>query len=90
MTGYETLVPIQSGSFTLWASLWVSIWSRFAFAGSVLCLSANKIQLRKMTAVQGHGKTESLLCLLTNRESSPVSQAVMWRWYQWVAKKAEN
>ena len=47
----------------------------FAFAGSVLYLCLNEIQLGKVAAVQWQGETEILLCLLTNRERSPMSQA---------------
>lgn len=39
-----------------------------------LYLCSNEIQLGKVTVVQGQGETEILLCHLTKRERSPMSQ----------------
>lgn len=72
-TKYETHISFQARSFTLQGSLWMSIWAVFAFAEAALCLCSNEIQLGKVTAVQGQGETEILLCFLTNMERSPMS-----------------
>lgn len=63
-----------SKSFILHKSLRTSSWAVFAFAGSVAVLKWDPAR-EGHSGIQGQGETEILLCHLTKREGSSMSQA---------------
>lgn len=71
-TRYETLAPFQE-LYTA-EDLYTSSWAVFAFAGPASVLKWHPAR-EGHNGIQGQGETEILLCHLTKRERSPMSQA---------------